>query len=73
MPWAVSDAPHEFMETLIGAIVGIELLITKLSGKWKASQNQPALNQASVIQGLREYGGRDATAMAALVEANAES
>ncbi|MBI3478989.1 MAG: FMN-binding negative transcriptional regulator [Nitrosomonadales bacterium] len=66
-PWAVSDAPREFTEKLIASIVGIEIIISKLSGKWKVSQNQPALNQAGVIAGLSNSELRDAEAMAALV------
>lgn len=68
-PWAVSDAPHEFTEELLANIVGFELVISRLSGKWKVSQNQPQQNQASVIAGLKASGRRDATAIAALVEA----
>ncbi len=71
-PWTVADAPHEYTEKLIGSIVGIEIVITKLSGKWKVSQNQPAQNQASVIAGLNHSGMRDATAMAALVATGAK-
>jgi transcriptional regulator len=71
-PWSVSDAPHEFTEKLIGAIVGFEIVITKLTGKWKVSQNQTAQNQASVIEGLNNSGLRDAAEMAALVAANAK-
>jgi transcriptional regulator len=66
-PWSVSDAPHDYTEKLITAIVGIEIVITKLSGKWKASQNQTARNQAGVIEGLNESGLRDAEEMATLV------
>lgn len=72
-PWAVSDAPHDFTEKLIEAIVGIEIVVTKLSGKWKVNQNQPPLNQASVIQGLRASDERDAASMAELVEAGAKN
>ena len=68
-PWAVSDAPREFIEETIKAIVGIEIVITRLSGKWKASQNQPVQNRPGVIEGLGSCGHRDAAAMAALVEA----
>jgi transcriptional regulator len=68
-PWALSDAPHEFTERVVEAIVGIEIVITKLVGKWKVSQNQPAQNQAGIIGGLRESGGRKDMEMAALVEA----
>jgi transcriptional regulator len=71
-PWAVADAPHEFTEKLIGAIVGIEIVINKLSGKWKVSQNQPAQNQVGVIEGLNNSGLCDAEAMAALVAAGAK-
>jgi transcriptional regulator len=69
-PWAVSDAPHEYTEKLISNIVGFEIVITRLTGKWKVSQNQPAQNQASVIEGLGSSGLRDAAEMAALVAAN---
>jgi transcriptional regulator len=51
-PWAVADAPLEFTEKLMTSIIGIEMEITKLLGKWKVSQNQPAYNQKSVIEGL---------------------
>ncbi len=68
-PWAVSDAPHDFTEKLIEAIVGIEILITRLDGKWKVSQNQPDKNQVSVIQGLSASGQNDELTMAELVKA----
>lgn len=62
-PWKLEDAPADYLEKLLGQIVGIELRISRLSGKWKVSQNQPAANRASVEQGLREEGGA-AAAMA---------
>ncbi|MBI5439375.1 MAG: FMN-binding negative transcriptional regulator [Nitrosomonadales bacterium] len=68
-PWAVSDAPREFTDELIKAVVGTEIVITRLTGKWKASQNQPAQNRAGVIEGLGGCAHRDAAEMAALVEA----
>jgi transcriptional regulator len=71
--WAVSDAPYEYTEKLIEAIVGIEITVTKLSGKWKVSQNQPERNQASVISGLRECGNSGAASMAALIESFAKN
>ena len=71
-PWAVSDAPREYTDKLLEAIIGFEIVITKLSGKWKVSQNQPAQNQAGVIEGLNNSGLHDATEMAALVAANAK-
>jgi len=72
-PWAVSDAPCEFTEKQIKSTIGIEIVITKLIGKWKASQNQPAQNQAGVIEGLGCCGLRDAELMAAMIKAEAGS
>ncbi|WP_020675074.1 FMN-binding negative transcriptional regulator [Geopsychrobacter electrodiphilus] len=54
--WRVSDAPQDFVEKLIESIVGIEIVITELKGKWKVSQNRPPEDRASVIAGLSEMG-----------------
>ncbi len=51
-PWSMDDAPHTYISQLIGAIVGFEIRVTDLQGKWKLSQNQPAVNRAGVIEGL---------------------
>ena len=67
-PWKLEDAPSDFTEKLIGGIVGIELPISRLIGKWKTSQNQPEGNRAGVACGLRECGTPDAMEMADLVE-----
>lgn len=67
-PWRLEDAPSDFVAKLIGAVVGIEIVVTRLSGKWKTSQNQPAENQAGVIHGLRASGKAEATEMADLIE-----
>jgi len=56
LPWAVTDAPADYIEKMLGAIVGIEISITRLLGKWKVSQNQPAVNQASLIAALEKAG-----------------
>src|SRR5579885_502077 len=45
-PWAVSDAPADFIQTQLRAIVGFELSIVRLEGKWKMSQNRPAQDRA---------------------------
>lgn len=66
-PWQIGDAPPEYIEKMLAAIVGIEIEITDLKGKWKLSQNQPAVNRAGVVAGLRELGTADAAAMAELV------
>jgi transcriptional regulator len=66
-PWAVDDAPADFVAAMARAIVGLEIEIADLRGKWKASQNRPAADRAGVIAGLTEDGGADALAMAAIV------
>lgn len=70
-PWGVSDAPEEHITRLMGAIIGVEMVITRLLGKWKVSQNQPAQNQAGVAAELQARGLPEDLAMAALVECGA--
>lgn len=53
-PWAVADAPRAHIDTLLKALVGIEIVIERLDGKWKASQNRSARDQASIAHGLAE-------------------
>ena len=72
-PWAVSDAPQDFTERLISSIVGVEMIITRLSGKWKVSQNQPPQNQASVVASLKASDIPDAPSMATLVETRSKN
>lgn len=64
-PWAVSDAPVDYTQTLLGSIVGIEIAITRLEGKWKASQNRTEPDRSGVAAGLRATG---AYSMADFVE-----
>ncbi len=65
--WAVSDAPADYIEHMLDAIVGVEIVVTRLTGKWKVSQNRPATDRAGVVTGLREKGDAGAQAMAELV------
>jgi transcriptional regulator len=51
-PWAIADAPADYIEAQKKAIVGIEIEIAQLEGKWKVSQNQPEANRRSVVAGL---------------------
>ena len=66
-PWAVEDAPADYTEALMRGIVGIEIKIEKLTGKLKASQNQPERNQQGVKVGLQSEPGFCAAAMAELI------
>ena len=52
-PWAVSDAPHDYVQQMLHAIVGIEIAVQRLVGKYKLHQNHPADNHAGVVQGLQ--------------------
>jgi transcriptional regulator len=67
-PWAMSDAPEDFIAMQLKAIVGIEIRLTRLIGKWKTSQNRPPADRAGVVQGLREMDDAVAQAMAAAIE-----
>ncbi|HTC09271.1 MAG TPA: FMN-binding negative transcriptional regulator [Acetobacteraceae bacterium] len=60
-PWAVTDAPADFIDGMLKGIVGFSLPITRLEGKWKMSQNRPAEDRAGVVDGLTA-GGRDVVA-----------
>ena len=55
-PWAVADAPDDYIATMLRAIVGIEIVLSSLMGKWKVGQNRSAADRAGVAQGLRDAG-----------------
>jgi transcriptional regulator len=65
-PWQVSDAPEPFVAAQVKGIVGVEIPIARIEGKWKVSQNRPAVDQAGVVAGLLSEGG-DAAIMASAV------
>jgi transcriptional regulator len=67
-PWSVTDAPSEFIERLVSNIVGVELKIKSMQGKWKVSQNQPVTNQKSLIHGLLADCSDAQSQMALLVQ-----
>jgi transcriptional regulator len=68
-PWQVDDAPADYIEKMLAAVVGIEIAVTQLTGKWKVSQNQPGENQQSLVQALDALGHHSDAArdMAAMV------
>ncbi len=66
-PWAVADAPADFVALQRQAIIGVEIEIEDLHGKWKTSQNRSAADRAGVAEGLEALGDDEAAAMAALV------
>lgn len=56
VPWAVTDAPDAYIAAQLRGIVGLEIPITRIEGKWKVSQNQPAANRDGIASGLSEQG-----------------
>lgn len=58
-PWKVSDAPPSYIDTMLRAIVGFELSITALEGKYKLSQNRAPADRAGVREGFLRDGRED--------------
>ena len=73
-PWQVGDAPADYIEKMLSAIIGIQIPITRLAGKWKVSQNRSEADRLKVVQGLRELNSAhpdtDTAGMAKLVAGN---
>jgi transcriptional regulator len=68
-PWALEDAPHDFIDAMLKAIVGIELSITRIEAKRKLSENRAAADRAGVIAGLEAERGETAERMAQAIAA----
>jgi transcriptional regulator len=66
-PWAVSDAPAAFVEAQLKGIVGVEIKVARIAGKWKVSQNRPPADRAGVVAGLEGAGEAGSLGMARLV------
>ena len=69
-PWHVTDAPAAYVSGELKQIVGFEMPIVKIEGKWKLSQNQPPERREKVRRALRRQGGKDAESIAELMERN---
>ncbi|MDH4417112.1 MAG: FMN-binding negative transcriptional regulator [Acidovorax sp.] len=68
-PWSIDDAPPDYIDKMLRAIVGIELAVERWEGVWKVSQNRVDTDRAGVVQGLMAEGTPAAADMAALVRA----
>lgn len=64
-PWAVSDAPDDFIQVMLKGIVGFSIRVTRLEGKWKMSQNRPEIDRAGVVAGLTADGKDQVAALVA--------
>lgn len=61
-PWTVEDAPADFIAAQIRGIVGVEIPVERMEGKWKLSQNRSAADRAGVVAGLKAAGKDDVAA-----------
>ena len=66
-PWHTHEAPSHYIDQMVKAVVGIEIALTHLVGKFKLSQNHPATSQLGVVQGLQAAAGGQPGAPAAAV------
>jgi transcriptional regulator len=66
-PWAVSDAPESFIEIMLRGIIGLRIVIERIEGKWKMSQNREAKDREGVVRGLLARGAGGDLQMADLV------
>jgi transcriptional regulator len=67
-PWRVSDAPADFIEKQLGAIVGVEMAISRMEGKWKLSQNRIPADHDGVVQGLEKLDSDAAREMSRIMK-----
>ena len=67
LPWKVSDAPKEYLDQMLRGIVGIEIPISRLQGKWKTSQNRKVPDRLGVVAGLSSQSSEPSRQMAELV------
>jgi transcriptional regulator len=61
-PWSVDDAPRQYIDGQLRAIVGVEVVLDRIQGKWKLSQNRSDADIEGVIDGLEALGERDVSA-----------
>lgn len=69
VPWKLSDAPKDFIDKLLNAVVGIEIPIDSLIGKLKASQDEELQDRLGTVAGLAAQGTENASTLASLVQA----
>jgi transcriptional regulator len=64
VPWKMGDAPADYLSQMLANIVGLEIEVTRLVGKWKLSQNKDARDRRGAVEALREHGGEARGAVA---------
>jgi transcriptional regulator len=66
-PWTVTDAPADYVEKMVAAVVGIEISVTQLVGKWKVSQNRSISDRVGVVEALERESVPSGSTIAALI------
>lgn len=69
-PWQVDDAPDQFVTAQLRGIIGVEIPVSRLEGKWKMSQNRPEADKLGVVDGFREQGEAGAVLADLVAERN---
>jgi transcriptional regulator len=67
------DLPADYMQKMLAGIVGFEIDITRLEGKFKLSQNRPAADRPRVVDALERIGSDDARGVAALMRGDSQA
>jgi transcriptional regulator len=67
-PWTVAEAPRDYLDKLLERIVGLEIPITRMAGKWKAQQPRPPADKLGAIAGLNAVGSDAALGVAQMIE-----
>ncbi|MFN5699737.1 MAG: FMN-binding negative transcriptional regulator, partial [Betaproteobacteria bacterium] len=67
--WSVNDAPPDYTQTMLGAIVGLEIEITNIQGKFKLSQNRLPVDQRGVLEGAAQGAEEERLMAQAMVKA----
>jgi transcriptional regulator len=72
-PWALSDAPDDYVERMLRGIVGFRFRVARLEGKWKMSQNRELEDRDGVVRGLRSRSDGDDLRVADAISASVRS
>jgi transcriptional regulator len=67
VPWLMQDLPETYLTGMLQGIIGLEIAVTGLEGKYKLSQNRPAADRPRVIAALEVQGDADGLAVAKLM------
>jgi transcriptional regulator len=67
MPWRMQDLPEPYVQSMLKGIVGVEIAVARLEGKFKLSQNRPAADRPRIVAALDARGDSESAAIAELM------